>query len=117
MSDFRNRITSEIKTSLTEKEVEELKKMITFIDTTIGQAFKLSGDERANYLVTNLLNMKDYMSSRIVAEASISTLKNKVLSMYDDCVRREKEKEKPRLKKKETDLKQEAASAKDQVLP
>ncbi len=117
MTNFRNMLASELKINLTEKETEELKKMISFIDATIGEAFKLSGDERANYLVTNLLNMKDYMSSRIVYETSSLDFKNKVLSLYDSFARSEKEKEeKPKVKKKETELKQETELERDQKL-
>lgn len=83
MKELRSKIENLSKSVEAVSREEDFKKLIKFIDAAMGQAFKLSGDERANFLITSLLNLRDYMSGEILTKSVIDSSVESVLSIYD----------------------------------
>lgn len=65
---------------------QNYRRLITFIDATVSQAFKLSGDDRAEFLVKNILNLRDFMSSEIVVNQTKSSIGEVVIELFDKFV-------------------------------
>ena len=88
---------------------EDYRRLVVFVDAAISQAFKLSGDERAEFLIKNMLNLRDFMSSEITVEATKLNIKDEVIKLFDsfvsDCDLDLDALEKIKIKKKEEELK------------
>lgn len=68
---------------LSESVATDFRKLIAFVDAALYQSFKLSGDDRAEFLVKNMLNMRDYMSSEILIETTKVNIKGDILEIFD----------------------------------
>ena len=84
MEDLKKQLSAAVTQTTNDTVVADFKKLTAFIDNTIAQSFRLSGDERANALVANLLNMRDYMSTAIVVEQTKRALEIKVNNTIDN---------------------------------
>lgn len=82
MDSIRSSIEN-LKSLSSKSREEEFTTLIKFIDQTLGQAYKLSGDERANFLVTSFLNIRDYMQGEVLTESLSNSIVDVVLSVYD----------------------------------
>ena len=82
MQDEKQMIDRLLKTNHSDEMITEYRKLVSFIDAGIAQAFRLSGDERAQFLMTNLLNMRDFLSSEIVVENTIAGVRQKVQQIF-----------------------------------
>jgi hypothetical protein len=83
MSGFKNELNELLSADIEDGTLDEFRKMISFIDSTLANAYKLSGDERAQFLVTNLLNMRGYMSSEVVSHSVRKEVNEKVIQLHD----------------------------------
>ena len=66
---------------------KEFIKLINFIDTSISQSFKLEGDERAESLIKNLLNLRDYMRSELLIERTKLDIKGTVEEIFEKFIK------------------------------
>ena len=66
MIEINEKVENFLKRERSDRIVGEYRKLINFIDGAVSQAFNLTGDERAQFLVKNLLNMRDFLSSEVV---------------------------------------------------
>ena len=73
---------------LSESVATDFRKLIAFVDAALYQSFKLSGDDRAEFLVKNMLNMRDYMSSEILIETTKVNIKGDILEIFDSFMSR-----------------------------
>tara|TARA_X000001388_G_scaffold60083_1_gene45421 strand:+ start:197 stop:583 length:387 start_codon:yes stop_codon:yes gene_type:complete len=64
----------------------DYKKIISFIDAAISQAFKYTGDDRAEFLIKNMLNIRDFMSSAVIVEQTKVDIKDNVVKLFDNFV-------------------------------
>ena len=84
MEDLKKQLSAAVAQTTNDTVVADFKKLTTFIDSAITQSFRLSGDERASSLVSNLLNMRDYMSTAIVVEQTKRAMEVKVNNTIDN---------------------------------
>ena len=84
MEDLKKQLNDALAQTTNDTVVADFEKLTAFIDGTLAQAFKVSGDERANFLVSNLLNMRDYMSTAIVVERTRRAMEAKVVNTIDN---------------------------------
>ena len=84
MEDLKKQLSAAVAQTTNDTVVADFKKLTTFIDSAITQSFRLSGDERASSLVSNLLNMRDYMSTAIVVEQTKRAIEVKVNNTIDN---------------------------------
>ena len=84
MDDLKKQLSSAIAQNTNDAVAADFEKLTAFIDSAIAQSFRLSGDERANFLVSNLLNMRDYMSTAIVVERTKLAMETKLISTIDN---------------------------------
>tara|TARA_R110002153_G_C13078461_1_gene474082 strand:+ start:233 stop:583 length:351 start_codon:yes stop_codon:yes gene_type:complete len=99
MNDLKKQLSSAITQNTNDTVIADFEKLTAFIDNAIAQSFRLSGDERANLLVSNLLNMRDYMSTAIVVERTRHVMETKITNAIDDFFKPPVE-----IKKKEENL-------------
>lgn len=98
------------KREINEPVTIEFRKLISFIDSAISQSFKLSGDERAESLVKNMLNLRDYLSSEIIIESTKLDVKDNITKLFQDFLKEynlDLEVLKEEKKRKEKDLEEE----------
>ena len=100
MKDFKSEMKELLKSDLDDSTLKEFRKMSSFIDSALANAFKLSGDERAQFLVTNMLNMRTYMASEVTRHTIIEEYQSSIVKLYDDSLSEP-------VKKKEEELKEE----------
>jgi len=62
-------------------------KLISFIDAAMIQSFNMTGDERASFLIKNMLNMRDYLSSEVLIEKTKLDVRSSVVSAFDTFVK------------------------------
>jgi len=84
MEDLKKQLSDAVTQTTNDTVIADFKKLTVFIDNAIAQSFRLSGDERANALIANLLNMRDYMSTAIVVEQTKRALEIKVNNTIDN---------------------------------
>tara|TARA_R110001592_G_scaffold342336_1_gene632118 strand:+ start:1596 stop:1946 length:351 start_codon:yes stop_codon:yes gene_type:complete len=84
MEDLKKQLNAAIAQTTNDTVAADFEKLTAFIDGALAQAFKLSGDERAIFLVSNLLNMRDYMSTAVVIERTRRAMEAKVVNTIDD---------------------------------
>ena len=108
---MKNELTKLFDREINQSVANDYRKLIGFVDAAIAQAFRLSGDDRAEFLVKNMLSMRDFMSSEIVIERAKIDVKDNVMKMFDDfvsdCDLDLEELQEIRRKKKEDALKEE----------
>ncbi len=46
--------------SLTQREINHMDEMIEYVDTIVSSAMKLEGDEKINFLVRNILVLREH---------------------------------------------------------
>ena len=101
----------EILNTQNDQVLQSYKRLISFVDATFSQAFKLSGDERAEFLVKNLISLRDFMSSEIIIKQTKDSIGDFVLASFDKFVKDHdlnlEELSEIRRKKKEKELKEE----------
>ena len=83
MEDLKKHLNDAIAQATNDTVIADFEKLTAFIDGALAQAFKLSGDERANFLVSNLLNMRDYMSTAVVVEKTRLAMEDKIINTID----------------------------------
>ena len=83
---MKKEIESLFNKELNESVAQDFRKLVSFIDAALSQSFKLSGDERAEFLVKNMLNMRDFLSSEILIETTKISIKSDVLEIFDKFV-------------------------------
>tara|TARA_B100001113_G_C20798511_1_gene487146 strand:- start:267 stop:626 length:360 start_codon:yes stop_codon:yes gene_type:complete len=104
--ELRNKISNLFDSQIGESIIADYRKLISFIDQSVAGAFKMSGDERANFLVTNMLNMRSFLNSEIITETVLAGAKQSVLSVHDDHFKTDEERD-LEIKKKESELEEE----------
>lgn len=62
-------------------------KLISFIDAAMIQSFNMTGDERASFLIKNMLNMRDYLSSEVLIEKTKLDVRSSVEAAFDTFVK------------------------------
>jgi len=103
MQELRQKLELLLSNTLSDKSSNEYKKLISFIDASITQAFKLSEEEKASFLITNILSMRDYMQSEVVTGTIAKDARIKVLKVYDEHYKTDAERGQE-IKKKESEL-------------
>ena len=83
MKDLRQKIQINFLNSHTKETLDAFRKLITFIDSSFGQAYKLEGDDRSQFLVSSILNIRDYLSNEMITSAVKNSLQSKTLSSFD----------------------------------
>jgi len=84
MEDLKKQLSDAVTQTTNDTVIADFKKLTAFIDSAIAQSFSLSGDKRASSLVSNLLNMRDYMSTAIVVEQTQRAMEIKVNNTIDN---------------------------------
>ena len=84
MEDLKKQLSAVVTQTTNDTVVADFKKLTAFIDSTITQSFSLSDDERASFLISNLLNMRDYMSTAIVVEQTKRAMEAKINNTIDN---------------------------------
>lgn len=84
MEDLKKQLSAAVTQTTNDTVVADFKKLTTFIDSAITQSFGLSDDERASFLISNLLNMRDYMSTAIVVEQTKLAMEAKINNTIDN---------------------------------
>ena len=83
MEDLKKQLSAVLAQNTNDTVIADFKKLTVFIDSAIAQSFRLVGDERANALVSNLLNMRDYMATAIVVEQTKRAMEAQVNNAMD----------------------------------
>ena len=65
MKKFQSKINDLYQPRINDQTVAQFSQLIVFIDGAIATAFKESGDDRAQSLVSSLLNIRDYLSTNV----------------------------------------------------
>ena len=101
--DLRKQIDILLSNTISDRSANEYKKLIGFIDATISQAFKTPEKERNSFLISNIINIRDYMQSEIITKTITLDARVKVLKICDDhfTLKEQKPPEKELPKKKE----------------
>ena len=100
MNDIKNEVQKICELNLSNYAVGQYRSLITFIDSSLSEAYKKEGDERVSSLVTCLLNIRDYLFKEIVENGFKQVLGNNILNSIDN-IQRPKDDEK---KKEEASL-------------
>ena len=112
MKEFKSKIQELYQPRINEQTVAQFSQLIAFIDKAISASFKESGDERAQSLISNLLNIRDYLSTNVRENALRQHLLNeatKIISELENPPEEVKKKESP----EQISLNQEKTSVKD----
>jgi len=83
MKDLRQKINVNFLNPHTAETLNSFHKLIAYIDAAFGQAYKLEGDNRSQFLVTSILSIRDYLSNEMITSAVKNSLQNKTLSSFD----------------------------------
>ena len=83
---MRNDLKKTLGSNLNQQAVQDYQRLISFLDAAMSQAFALSGDERAKFLVSNMLNMRDFLSSAIVTHQLLESLQHTAVGLFDRFV-------------------------------
>jgi len=83
---MRSNIKKIIETKNNKAAIANFQRLVSFLDASLAQAFTLSGDERAKFLVSSILNIRDFMSVEIVEYQTRQSLENSVLQSFDDFI-------------------------------
>tara|TARA_R110000868_G_scaffold126513_2_gene333674 strand:+ start:337 stop:678 length:342 start_codon:yes stop_codon:yes gene_type:complete len=86
MKELRQKLQTLLSNSIGDRSASDYKKLITFIDASISQAFKLSEEEKNSFLISSILNIRDYLQSEIVTMTITSDARTKVLQICDDHI-------------------------------
>ena len=62
-------------------------KLTSFIDAAVVQSFNMSGDERASFLIKNMLNMRDFLSGEVLIERTKLDVRSSVLDLFDKFIK------------------------------
>jgi len=76
---FKKEINDEVSASY--------QKLISFVDAAIIQSFNMSGDERASFLIKNMLNMRDFLSSEVLIEKTKLDIRSSVVTAFDTFIK------------------------------
>ena len=109
MDDLKKQLNEVINQDTNNSVTEHFKKLSIFIDGVLSQSYQVSGDEVTKFLVSNLLNIRDYMSSAVVIESTRVDMENKLNTVIDNYFNPQVE-----FKKKEKSL--EAMQQKPEIL-
>lgn len=83
---MRSNIKKIIETKNNKAAIANFQRLVSFLDASLAQAFTLSGDERAKFLVSSILNIRDFMSVEIVEYQTRQSLESSVLQSFDDFI-------------------------------
>lgn len=75
---FKKEINNEVSASY--------QKLISFVDAAMIQSFNMSGDERASFLIKNMLNMRDFLSSEVLIEKTKLNVRSSVVTAFDTFI-------------------------------
>ena len=85
---IRNILAQTLKTVLSNNDIVNYSNLTTFIDESLAEAYKLSGDDRAGFLVKTLLNIRSFLNSELITESSrkliIANANNVIDEMYKE---------------------------------
>tara|TARA_R110000803_G_scaffold55396_1_gene112322 strand:+ start:1874 stop:2212 length:339 start_codon:yes stop_codon:yes gene_type:complete len=87
MKELRQKLQTLLSNSIGDRSASDYKKLITFIDASISQAFKLPEEEKNSFLISSVLNIRDYLQSEIVTMTITSDARTKVLQICDDHIK------------------------------
>lgn len=104
MENLKQHLSNSLLQTTNNSVLADFKKLTTFIDASLAASFKLSGDERAAFLVTNLLNMRDYMSSEIISENARLDMQGRIAIAINEFMNPQTEDNQEEIKKKEKSL-------------
>lgn len=76
---FKKEINDEVSASY--------QKLISFVDAAMIQSFNMSGDERASFLIKNMLNMRDFLSSEVLIEKTKLNVRSSVVTAFDTFIK------------------------------
>jgi hypothetical protein len=76
---FKKEINDEVSASY--------QKLISFVDAAMIQSFNMSGDERASFLIKNMLNMRDFLSSEVLIEKTKLDVRSSVVTAFDTFIK------------------------------
>tara|TARA_R110000851_G_scaffold95479_5_gene207400 strand:- start:859 stop:1185 length:327 start_codon:yes stop_codon:yes gene_type:complete len=86
MKELRQKLQTLLSNSIGDRSASDYKKLITFIDASISQAFKLADEEKNSFLISSILNIRDYLQSEIITMTITSDARTKVLQICDDHI-------------------------------
>ena len=67
---IRSILNQSLATLLSKNDIANYSNLIAFVDGSLSEAYKLSGDDRAEYLVKALLNIRSFLNSELITENS-----------------------------------------------
>ena len=83
---MRSDLKKLIESKTSQDTIKNFQRLVSFLDASLSQAFSLSGDERAKFLVSSILNIRDFLSVEIVDHQTRQNLENAVLQSFDQFV-------------------------------
>lgn len=84
MKEINDQIKNFLVREKSDNLLQEYRKLIGFIDASLSQAFNYSGDERAQFLVKNMLNMRDFLSAETIEESFKSDIYKTVAEIVEN---------------------------------
>ncbi len=120
---MKNDLVALLKAQNNQAVIDSHRRLISFIDAALSQAFRMSGDDQIEFLFKNMTSLKDFMRSEIITDQTKSNIGEVVIDMFDKFVEESnldlEELAEVRRKKKESELEgqqqlQESLSETDQ---
>jgi len=65
---------------------KEFTKLISFVDATLAKGFHLAGEEKTDFMIKQLLNMRDFLFSSVITKNCYDSLNKKVLDSIESSV-------------------------------
>ena len=101
MKIFKDKIVNLYESKLNDQTVLHFRQLVSYVDAAISDSFKKSGDDRAQALITQLLNIRAYLTQNITENGLRNILLNEALDIVKEL---EKENYNSDIEKKEEDL-------------
>ena len=84
MKNFKEKFVNVCSPELDNKVVDNYRQLISFIDGSLAEAFKATGDDRAQKLVTYLLSIRDYLNRAVGENGFRTVMMNEVFNILKE---------------------------------
>jgi len=107
MEDLKQKLGLLLSSQVSDRSSQDYKKLVSFIDAAISKSLNLPPEEQTGFLVTNILNIRDFIQSEIITKSITLDARSKVLQVCDNYFIPKEEPPVPEIKKKEEELEDE----------
>ena len=87
MKKFKDSIQQVYEPKLNNQTIGHFRQLVNFIDTALADSYKKEGDDRAQSLVTYLLNIRDYLMREVTENNMRQTLLREAIEIIDELER------------------------------